>query len=509
MAARGTMTESSVAIEALRRCALFAKVDDETLELCVSTLRIRRYRKNETIFHQGDPGDSLYIIERGAVKIVLPSPEGEEGAIIATLGTGDFFGELALLDGAERSATAIAHQATTTLVLRRDVFDHLVDDVPALRHELLAGLAAELRRLTNHVEELFFLDLPGRLARRIVRLAREVDPKPDGAVTLDWRFSQSELAGMIGGSRQTVNRLLGGVHGRGPDPARAGHPDRPRPRPPPAGDRTLSDGGRAEPATGREALGVLRAIALRGEIARRLEPSRPTRFSARSSRRPSPCSRRRRPRSLSSIRLATARLRGRRRRTGPGRHRPRDPPRPGCRWLRLLVRAGARHLRRGRIRASDGPRPADAVRAALDRRGAAGRRARHDRRPRGARQAGRRGLLPPRRRACRSLRAPGGGRHSGQPRRARARDAPAGHAPGPGAASGPPSEASTSWSPRPTTSIATTTRLWSLVEQVAALRGTSRTSGSWSPPCSTSWFARPSAAGGRRGRGRSRASGGR
>ncbi len=179
------------------------------MAVCVDSLRTRHYQRNETIFHQGDPGDSLYIIEHGAVKIVLPSPEGESEAIIATLGPGDFFGELALLDGAERSATAIAHQATTTLVLRRDVFGNLVDDVPALRHELLAGLAAELRRLTNHVEELFFLDLPGRLARRIVRLAREVDPKPDGAVTLDWSFSQSELAGMIGGSRQTVNRLLG------------------------------------------------------------------------------------------------------------------------------------------------------------------------------------------------------------------------------------------------------------------------------------------------------------
>ena len=78
------MSESEFAVEALRRCALFARVDDETLELCASSLRVRRYRKNEIIFHQGDPGDSLYIIESGSVKIVLPSPEGEEGAIIAT-----------------------------------------------------------------------------------------------------------------------------------------------------------------------------------------------------------------------------------------------------------------------------------------------------------------------------------------------------------------------------------------------------------------------------------------
>jgi CRP-like cAMP-binding protein len=194
--------------EALRRCPLFSRVDDTTLAHCTESLRSRRYRRNETIFHQGDPGDSLYIVESGAVKIVLPDPEGEEGAIIATLGPGDFFGELALLDGEEHSATAMALEPTEALVLRRDAFDRLVDEEPDLRRALFAGLVGELRRLTNHVGELHFLNLPGRLARRIVRMAREVDPAASGEVRLPWPFSQSELAGMIGGTRQTVNRLL-------------------------------------------------------------------------------------------------------------------------------------------------------------------------------------------------------------------------------------------------------------------------------------------------------------
>lgn len=202
------MTETTFAIEALRRCALFAKVDDEILALCAATLRIRRYRKNETIFHQGDPGDSLYIIESGSVKIVLPSPEGEEGAIIATLSRGDFFGELALLDGAPHSATAVAIEPTESLVLRRDRFEELVETEPQLRRALFSGLVTELRRLTGHVEELHFLDLPGRLASRIVRLARENQPDATTDVRLDWPFTQSDLAAMIGGTRQTVNRLL-------------------------------------------------------------------------------------------------------------------------------------------------------------------------------------------------------------------------------------------------------------------------------------------------------------
>jgi CRP/FNR family cyclic AMP-dependent transcriptional regulator len=209
------MTSSSFAIDALRRCALFAKVDADTLALCASTLRVRRYRKNETIFHQGDPGDSLYILESGTVKIVLLSPESEEGAIIATLGRGDFFGELALLDGAPHSATAVAMEPTEALVLHRDRFEELVETEPLLRRALFAGLVTELRRLTGHVEELHFLDLPGRLASRIVRLARESQPEGTLDIRLDWPFTQSDLAAMIGGTRQTVNRLLSDMTAQG------------------------------------------------------------------------------------------------------------------------------------------------------------------------------------------------------------------------------------------------------------------------------------------------------
>lgn len=200
--------DNAFAIESLRRCALFVRADEETLETCASQLRVRRFKRAETIFHQGDPGDSLFIIEEGSVKIVLPSPEGEEAAIIATLGRGDFFGELAIIDGAYRSATAVAVEATSTLVLRREPLERLVDTDIGLRKALMAGLASELRRLTGHVEELHFLDLPGRLASRLVRMARERETEAVGEVRLAWPFTQSELAAMIGGTRQTVNRLL-------------------------------------------------------------------------------------------------------------------------------------------------------------------------------------------------------------------------------------------------------------------------------------------------------------
>ena len=198
--------EGPFAIESLRRCALFVDADDAALARLAGRLRQRRFRRNEVIFHQGDPGDSLHIVGEGAVKIVLPSLDGEE-AILATLRPGDFFGELALLDGAPRSATAVALDQATTLSLPRDAFVELLDQDRGLRDALLAGLAHELRRVTGHVEELHFLDLAGRLATRLARLAREADPAAD-RVRLDWPYTQSDLAAMIGGTRQSVNRLL-------------------------------------------------------------------------------------------------------------------------------------------------------------------------------------------------------------------------------------------------------------------------------------------------------------
>jgi CRP/FNR family cyclic AMP-dependent transcriptional regulator len=206
---------TTFATEALRRCRLFARVDAESLAVCAASLRVRRFRNNETIFHQGDPGDSLYIVESGSVKIVLPSPGGEEEAIIATLGRGEFFGELALLDGAPHSATAVAIEPTQTLVLRRETFDQLIESQPALRRALFAGLAAELRRLTDHVQDLYFLDLPGRLASSLVRRARQQHPDRPDDVRLEWPFTQSELAAMVGGTRQSVNRLLADMSARG------------------------------------------------------------------------------------------------------------------------------------------------------------------------------------------------------------------------------------------------------------------------------------------------------
>jgi len=197
------------AADALSRCRLFAGMGEPSLQAIARTLRSRRFRRGEVLFHEGDPGDALFVVASGAVKVVVPSEDGEE-AILATLRRGDFLGELALLDGAPRSASAVALEATETLTLPRDQFRALIAGEPAIRDALLASVAGELRRLTTHVAELHFLDLTGRLAARLARLAEEHgERQPNGEIRLDAPLTQSDLAAMIGATRQSVNKLLG------------------------------------------------------------------------------------------------------------------------------------------------------------------------------------------------------------------------------------------------------------------------------------------------------------
>ena len=117
--------ERDPVVAALARCPLFAALGEDDLVGLAREMRTRRFRRGEVLFHQGDPGDALFVVTSGAVKISLPSEEGDE-AIIATVNAGEFFGELALLDGAPRAATATALEPTETLALARPRFRELI-----------------------------------------------------------------------------------------------------------------------------------------------------------------------------------------------------------------------------------------------------------------------------------------------------------------------------------------------------------------------------------------------
>lgn len=203
------MPVGSPVLQSLSGIPFFGGLEPAALVRLAASMRARRFRRGEVIFHIGDPGDALFVIVSGDVKISLPSETGDE-AILATLRPGDVFGELALLDGAPRSASATAIGATETVVLPRDRFRELLATEAGFRDALLASIAGELRRLTHHVEELHFLDITGRLAARLVRLAEEGGTRlPDGAIQLRANLTQADLAAMVGCTRQSVNKLLG------------------------------------------------------------------------------------------------------------------------------------------------------------------------------------------------------------------------------------------------------------------------------------------------------------
>jgi CRP-like cAMP-binding protein len=206
-AAGPTTTQDPAVIEAISRSRLFRGVARTDLESVARVLHARRFRAGETIFHEGDPGDAMHVIASGRAKISIESQDGEE-AILVTLGPGEVFGELVLLDGAARSATAVAIDPTVTYTLAQPAFGPLIAENEAFRSAILHNLALELRRLTAHASELHFLDLPGRLASRLARMADEVAPGQVEDVHLGRGYTQSDLAAMIGGTRQSVNRLM-------------------------------------------------------------------------------------------------------------------------------------------------------------------------------------------------------------------------------------------------------------------------------------------------------------
>jgi CRP/FNR family cyclic AMP-dependent transcriptional regulator len=193
---------------ALERSPLFRVLSPARLTDIASSLRPARYAKGQIIFTQGDDGDAMYLVESGAVKISAESFDGRE-AIIGEVRAGETFGELVLVDAAPRSATATALDDCVVLRLPRETFNELLESDPAFRRGVFVALAEELRRATSYLGELHFLDLCGRIASRLARMATTAEPAATGEIRLPGTRSQTELASMVGGSRQRVNVHLG------------------------------------------------------------------------------------------------------------------------------------------------------------------------------------------------------------------------------------------------------------------------------------------------------------
>jgi CRP-like cAMP-binding protein len=191
----------------LARVPLFAELAVEELAALGAALRRKQCGRGEVLFLAGDPGDSLYVIDAGRVKIVLTSAQGKE-VVLTMLGPADFFGDLALLDGEARSADAVAVEPCRLLLLRRADFLHFIETRPGVAAKLLAVLSRRLRRNAQQLQDAAFLDVPARLARLLAQLA-ESEGRPDGdGLALGTRLTQTDLAGMIGATRESVNKWL-------------------------------------------------------------------------------------------------------------------------------------------------------------------------------------------------------------------------------------------------------------------------------------------------------------
>ncbi len=158
-----------------------------------------RLDSDQTLFLKGDPGDALYAVRRGGIRIASGT-EGGRRLTLNILGAGDVFGEVALIDGRCRTADAIATEPTDLFMLRRRDFLELLVQRPGVALRFAELLCERVRWLTERMEEAVLMPLPARLARRIIALAEDF-----GA---EVAVSQEELAVFVGASRETVNRQL-------------------------------------------------------------------------------------------------------------------------------------------------------------------------------------------------------------------------------------------------------------------------------------------------------------
>ncbi len=192
----------------LTRIPLFAPLPSSELQALAGRMHSRKFKKGEAIIRLDDLGKSFFLIRSGQVKVIRPLESGEE-AVMNLLGEGDFFGELALLDGRPRSASVYALETTEVLVLPREDFLAFLASSPSAAVEMIVVLADRIRTLNAQVEEAFYMDLPQRLARRLTELGRRWGKQTNEGLEIHIPITQGDLAGMVGASRQRVNRLLG------------------------------------------------------------------------------------------------------------------------------------------------------------------------------------------------------------------------------------------------------------------------------------------------------------
>ncbi len=194
--------------EFLAKHDLLGHLTPEELDRLLAPARVERLDAGRVLFRKGDPGDRLYVVLAGRISIGTTSEDGKE-VVFNVLGRGAVFGEIALLDGKARTADATAMTECHLLVLERKDFMPFLESHPEVAARLIAVLCERVRCVSESYEDALFMDLPARLAKRLLILAETHGEPAGGAGTrIEFPLSQQELAKMAGVSRESVNKLL-------------------------------------------------------------------------------------------------------------------------------------------------------------------------------------------------------------------------------------------------------------------------------------------------------------
>jgi len=186
----------------LQKVPLFSQLAPADLQRVLDLAREKAYPKNSVILFEDDPGDALFVVASGQVKVVLIGEDGRE-VILSVLGEGQFFGEMSLIDDEPRSAHVIAMEDSNLVVLRREDFESILLQTPLIAVALLKELTRRLRQADEKVGSLVLLDVHGRVARLMLEMADE-----EGGERITRRLTHHTIAQMIGSSRETVSRTM-------------------------------------------------------------------------------------------------------------------------------------------------------------------------------------------------------------------------------------------------------------------------------------------------------------
>ena len=193
---------------------LFASMDSEASSALIASMTPVEVSRGEVLFHEGEPGDRLYVIRSGKIKLGRRSNDGREN-LLAILGPGEMFGELSLFDPGPRTATATVVADGAILELGHLELIAWLEANPTVAKHLLGALARRLRRTNEALADLVFSDVPGRVAKALLDLSTRFGETVDEGIRVAHDLTQEELAQLVGASRETVNKALADFAARG------------------------------------------------------------------------------------------------------------------------------------------------------------------------------------------------------------------------------------------------------------------------------------------------------